>query len=331
MKPDLGAVHVNRPLTNISIAYIQGATNFVAAEVFPVIPVNNQSDRYFKYNKSDFRRDEMKKRAPGAESAGGGYAIDNTPSYYCDLWAYHKDVADVIRSNSDAPLNPDRDATIFCTQKALIRREKIFAANFLTTSVWATDVAGVAASPSGSQVLQWNDAASTPIDDIQAGTTAILRSTGFKPNRLVLGYEVFAKLKNHPDIIDRVKFTQGIADNQTVRVNQQALAYLFDVERVLVMEASEDTSAEGSTTEANAFIGGKKALLCYAAPQPSLQLPSAGYTFSWTGYTGAGPDGNRVKRFRMDALASDRVEIEMALDMKVVASDCGYFFNSVVA
>ena len=59
--------------------------------------------------------------------------------------------------------------------------------------------------------------------------------------------------------------------------------------------------------------------------------PSAGYSFSWNGYLGAGPDGNRVKQFRMENLASDRVELEIAFDMKLVAADLGYFFNGIVA
>ena len=70
MKPTPSAVHVNRPLTNISIACIQEARNFIAAEAFPVVPVQNQSDRYFIYSAADFHRDEMQLRAPGTEKIG---------------------------------------------------------------------------------------------------------------------------------------------------------------------------------------------------------------------------------------------------------------------
>jgi len=52
---------------------------------------------------------------------------------------------------------------------------------------------------------------------------------------------------------------------------------------------------------------------------------------SWKGYLGASNDGMRVKRFRMEELASDRVEIEMAYSHKLVASDLGVFFNNCVA
>ena len=45
--PTRGDVHVNKPLTNISIAYMQMAENFIADKVFPNISVAKQSDRYF--------------------------------------------------------------------------------------------------------------------------------------------------------------------------------------------------------------------------------------------------------------------------------------------
>jgi hypothetical protein len=38
-----------------------------------------------------------------------------------------------------------------------------------------------------------------------------------------------------------------------------------------------------------------------------------------------------MKRFRMEQLASDRIEIEMAIDEKIVAPDLGMFINNAVA
>ena len=124
-QPTLQDVHVNRPLTNISVAYLQEAAGveFVADKAFPAVPVENKSDLYYTYARADFNREKMQKRALSTESAGTGYNLNSTGTYNCDVWSLHKDVDDQIRSNSDSPLAPDRDATIFLTQKALIRRE----------------------------------------------------------------------------------------------------------------------------------------------------------------------------------------------------------------
>lgn len=317
--PVPGDVHVNTPLTNISIAYLQDATNFIATKVFANIPVTKQSDRYYTYDRGEFNRDEMKERAPGTESAGGSYDLDNTPTYFARVYAFHKDIPDQVRANADAVVSPDREATEYVTHKALIKREKLFAANYFVTGVWTNET-----TPAN----LWDTASGTPIEDVRGAKTTVLESTGFEPNTLVLGKPVYDALVDHPDIVDRIKY--GQTPGQPATANLEALMKLLEIERILVMKAIENTAVEGATAS-HSFIGGKHALLCYAAPRPGIMTPTAGYTFSWTGFLGAGQEGNRIKRFRMEALESDRVEIQMAFDPKLVAADLGYFFLSVVS
>lgn len=328
--PTQSDVHVNRPLTNISIATIQSATNFIASRVFPIVPVQKQSDAYFVYDNAYWNRDEMKVRAPSTESEGSGYSVDPSNTYYAPVYAFHKDIPDQVRANADVPLNPDREATEYVTLKALIKREKLFATGFMAGSIWTGyDYDGVASSPSTNQVLQWNDASSTPIEDVWAAKAYILSQTGFEPNRLVLGYNVYEKLINHPDLVDRIKY--GQVPGRVAMVDTSELAQVFKVEEVLVMRAIENTGLEAGTASHSFIAGGKSAMLCYATPSPSIMQPSAGYIFSWTGYTGAGPEGNRIKRLRMDHLNSDRVEIEMAFHMKVISTALGAFWDTLVA
>jgi len=96
---------------------------------------------------------------------------------------------------------------------------------------------------------------------------------------------------------------------------------------VLIGGAVQNVAAEKATADMQ-FIFSNAALLVYAAPRPSLMLPSAGYTFSWTGYTGAGADGLRMSRMRVDLRRCDRVEGELAYDQKQVAADLGFFVDS---
>lgn len=328
MNPTPGDVHVNTPLTNISIAFLQNASNFVATRVFPNIPVSKQSDRYYVYARGDFNRDEMQERAPATESAGGGYTLDNTPTYFANRFSFHKDIPDEVRANADAALNPDREATAFVTHKALIKREKLWVANYFATSIWSNEYAGVASSPTGSQKLQWNDANSTPIEDVRLGKRTIAQSTGFEPNKLVVGRAVFDALLDHPDIIDRIKY--GQTAGAPAMAGADVLAKLFGVDEVMVMNAVENTAKEGQAAS-HSFIGGKNCLLTYATPAPGLMTPTAGYTFSWTGLLGSGAEGNRIRSFRMEPLNADRVEIDMSFDLKLVSADLGAFWNGIVA
>lgn len=329
-QPTLGDVHVNRPLTNISVAYSQVAAGveYVADRAFPAIPVEKQSDLYYTYNRGDFNRDEMQVRGLASESAGGGYKVDSTGTYSAIQWSLHKDIDDRIRANSDTPLAPDRDATIYLTQQALTRRERIWATKFFGTSIWTNGLAGQATSDS-THVIFWDLASSTPIEDMRAAkTTMRLSSGGFAPNIAVFSRPVFDKLVDHPDFIDRMKAGQtpgGPAVNNRVR-----MAEILELDEVLVMDAVYNSAQEGAT-ESNLFIGGKSAGLFYRPANPGLMTPSAGYTFNWTGLIGqTGGAGLRIKTFRMEQLASDRVEIDSAFDMVKVGADLGFFFSNVV-
>lgn len=328
MQPTPGDVHVNAPLTNISVAFIQSASDFVAAKVFPNIPVQKQSDRYYIYNRGDFNRDEMELRAPGTESAGSGYSLDNTPTYFAEQYSLHKDIPDQVRANADAALNPDREATIFVTTKGLIKREKIFVNKYFKTGVWGTDITGVNSAPGANQVLRWNDAASDPILNVRNAKRAIRQSTGFEPNKLVLGRAVYDALVDHPEIIDRVKY--GQTAGAPAKGTLAALATLFEIEEILVMNAIENTAKEGQAATHD-FIGGKHAMLVHSAMAPGLMTPTGGYTFSWTGLMGNGIEGNRIRQFRLEREGVDRVELDFCFDMKLVAPELGYFFNTIVA
>lgn len=317
-QPSISSVHVSRPLTNISIAYVQQQTSFVADQVFPNIPVTKSRDSYYAYDRSFWNRDEMAVRAPGTESSSAGYEVNADQSYYTPVRGFKVPIPDQQVSDQDDVLDARTDATEFATLKALLHREKNWADNFFTTGVWATDDTS----------QDWSDAASEPIEVIRTAKRTVQQTTGFKPNTLVLGKEAYDVLVDHPDIIDRVKY--GQTAGRPARGTLEALQDLFEIERILVMEAIINNAAEG-LTESNAFIAGANALLCYVNPTPRRRMPSAGYTFSWTGYLGATDRGYRIKNYRDEPKAADIVEIEMAFDQKLIGADLGYFFSAVTS
>ena len=331
--PTQSDLHVSAPLTNISVAYIQSEDTYVADKVFPRVPVQKQSDLYWKYHKSEWRRQDVERRAPSTETPGVGWSV-TTDSYFAHIYGVHKDIDDQLRSNADSAFNLDRDATKFITNQLLLKRDQDWVSTYFQAGVWDHEQTGVDATPSGAQFLRWNEDGSDPIGDVTSAVIDLRENTGYAPNKLVMGPRVIHALRHHPDILDRIKYTQrGI-------VTEDLLASLFGVSKILVTWATEVAPIDGrryqdpNVGDDNAtyqFMTGNHALLCYSNPSPSLMTPSAGYTFTWNGYLGGNDRGIRVKRFRMEPIASDRIEAEMTYDMKVVASDVGFFFNTAVA
>lgn len=330
-QPTVQQVHVQAALTQIAVAYLQDESYYVADKVFPVVPVQFQSDVYFSFSKDDFFRDEAQQRADATESAGGGFnlsANSGTNSYNALVWAYHKDLGAQTRRNADPAVNMDIAVSKFTMQKLMIRRERVWAQKYLANGLWGTDIAGAASTGAG-QAIYWNDDANgDPFTDIANGQTTVLQNTGYEANTLLLGWPVYQALRKHPLVIDRIKYTTR-AD--AVKITPDLLAAAFDVERVLVSKAVYNAAAEGAAGSYS-FISGKDALLCHAAPEPGLMLPSAGYTFAWSGFTGLNTMGVRVAQIPMPWLGLEtvRTEGEMAFDMKAISLDLGYHFSGIV-
>lgn len=309
-------VHVDQLLTNVSIGYSNAG--YIADQIFPVVPVDKQSDKYLTYDKSHWFRNEAKIRATGTKSERGGWNY-SSDTYFCDRFSYGHEIYDEERDNADNAFQLDSDAAEFATDKILMQREVAFASGFFTTSVWGTDKTG------GTDFTRWSDyAGSNPLVDVSDWMDTIEASIGREPNRLVIGKQVWSKLKWHPDLIDTIKYTQR------AQMGLELAATLFEVERILVGRAIYTTSPEGTAEASVSYsrIWGKHALLIYVPNTPSLRQPAAGYTFTWQRV----PQSLRyIKRMRDEEREADIIEANAYYDHKVTGAAAGLFGSTVIA
>lgn len=305
----------------MSLAFKQDAEGFVADKVFPAIEVEKQSDKYFVFDKGAFFRDDAKLRGSHEESVGSGYTLSND-SYFCDIYALHKDIARPDRSNTDAPLNQDRSAVEFVTNSLLIRKEKLFAAAAFAVSVWDTTVVG-------SSTLQWDDyLQSDPIRAVDAAKLEILQRTGKIPNTLVVGMKVHLALKEHPDVVDRIKYTSSRV------ATEEVIAGLLGVQRYVVPYALADDAPDGRSSAASLsfMLSTRSALLVYTPAAPGIETPMAGAGFHWKGSPDMPrPSGMVMRKLPMDLKQSDRIEGEISLAYKITSSALGVFWSNIVA
>ncbi len=324
-------VHIDTPLSNLTLAYAQSQTNFVADKVFPTVGVARQSDKYYIYDRANMNRTgDVKKLAPRTEVNRIGMTISNS-SYFADVYGLGMDFDEQTIANEDEVLNIRSAGAETLAMRLMIHREENFATTFFSTGVWGTEVAG-AASGAGTPVY-WNDYTnSTPITDVTDARRAMqLKSGGYKPNTMVVGKVTRDELINHPDILARLN--GGSTVSNPALITDAKLAEIFEVENFFVMEAVNNTAVEGAA-ESNAFIGGKHALLCHTPSSAGLMTPAAGMTFAWNNIPGANNLGITVESFSDDALKrqqiAEHIQVKMSYDMKVVGADLGYFFKDIV-
>lgn len=312
-----GDVHVNEPLSNIVVAYMQDPRNFIAGNAVATVPSLKQSDIYYTFDRSYFNRSEMGVRAPGTESRGAGFAVDVDTPFYCPVASVHVDIPDEVRVNQDNMLNIEMAVSEFLARQALIYKEKKFVNTFFKDGVWAS-----------SKDVNWSGDTDNPITDVRAAKTVMAQKTGgFEPNVMVVSRKVLDVILDHPDIIQRLD--SGQTPNGPAMADLDKLKLIFGLDEIYVVKSVENTAAEG-LAENNAFIGGDHCLLMYKTSAPAIMLPSAGYNFSWTGFDGAGPNGTRITSWYKDDIKSTRYEIESAFDMKLIGSDLGYMFPNAI-
>jgi len=331
LSPTGSDLYVSSPLTNVAIAWKrQNREDFVADRVFPIVPVQQQGGKYWKFHRPDWRRTKAQVRAPSTESVGIGWRT-TTDVYYADVYAVHADIDDRTRANADSIFRLDRTFTEQVMNDLHLRREKDWNAAFFGTGKWGRDLTGVTGTPSTDQFVKFSEAASTPVEDFRGWRRGFKRITGLDANGVVMGPSVEDTLLDHAAIIERIKYTQRGT------ISRDLLASFLGIGTIYVPEAVEVTSPEKADLTADAddatyeFIGSEDAMLMvHTTGSPSRETPSAGYTFSWAGLIGSSREGIRTKKFRMENLASDRIEGEMAYDMRVTAKELGWYFASVV-
>lgn len=329
-------VHIDAPLTNLTLAYLQSADNFIADKVFPIVDVDKQSDKYYIYDRENFNRSGQRKQlAPRTRPERIGMSLSND-NYFADVFGLATDFDEQTLANEDAALETRAMGAQMLIHNMLIDREKDFVTNFFSDGIWGTNWDGVANADNdtAAEVTNWDDYTnSTPIVDVRRlARTVQLKSGGFKPNTMVVTKAVRDVLVDHPDILARLN--GGATVSNTALITDAKLAEIFEVERFFVMEAIENTAAEGAT-ESNSFIGGNDVLLCYTPSSAGLRSPAAGLTFAWNSLPGVSNLGVTVESFTGDFLRvegiAEEIHVKMAYDQKIVGPDLGGFINSVLA
>ena len=302
--------HIDRWLTNVSIAYMQSERDFVASKISDPIPVLKQSDLILTWTKEDWFRDEARLIAPATETPGGSINLDPNKTYFCSEYGFHEDVPIQVEANADPPLSIRLAVAKLVVQKLLIKGDRLLADAIFKAGVWGTDDA----------TKDWSDyGTSVPIIDHEDAKDTIHKTTAKDPQTALYGRETWKKLKHHPDLIERIRYVQrGV-------ITVDLIAALFEIPRVVVAQTIRSTNIEGAAS-VYAYMYGKHALLMHQLRTPTLMDATAFMSFKWRAL---GLDA-RIRRFFLDKTRVNRIEGFMNIDHVVTASDLGYLSASAL-
>lgn len=321
----------NKYLTNLSMAYFANPADFVATKIFPICPVAQSSSYYYVFSREDLARDNVA-RKPTFGKVQPAVMGQTDQTYKCEVDQIIVGIdqigaLDFQRAGAPGVADPRRAKVRFASEQMLLHQDVLFAKNYFKGGVWTNEWEGVASSPSTKQFLKFSDSNFDPVNFFDDRKKEIRQVGRREPNKLCLGIEAFNALKNHGDIIERVKYT-GSTANPAV-VNAKVLAELFGLEEVLVLESTYNAAGLGETEDMQFICDPKGALLCYTTPAPAIDEPSAGYIFTWD-MLGNGQHVAFDQYEGEKGTHSEFIEGLMSSDMKKTSDDLAIYFKTCV-
>lgn len=258
-------------LTQVARGYKNAA--YVGNALFPVVPVGLRGGNIIEFGKESFRLYSTA-RAPGSRVAVAQFGYAGKPYALTD----HSinglvPIEHLQEAANQAPsINLATGAVNFARDIILKRLEIDQATIARTAGTYASSNKVTLSSTS-----QWSDYSGTsdPIRDVDDYKDAIRAKVGLMPNTILLSAAVFKKVKNHPKILDRIKYTGR--ESATAEI----LAGLFDIENVIIGNSIYQ-DADGNMVD----VWGKDVVLAYTDTSPvgNMGAPSYGYTYQLSGY-----------------------------------------------
>jgi hypothetical protein len=286
--------------------------DMVGGELFPDVPVDQRGGQIIEFSREDFRL-YATGRAPGSNTKRVQYG------YLGKLFALKQHALEGVvpfELMQEANAVPGIDLGRVAVNKT---QNIIFLSHEKQASDRALDEANYAATNkvtlAGTD--QWSDFVnSDPSGDIEDGKEAIRSQIGRRPTTAVIGAAVFAKLGQHPKILDRIKYTSRDV------VTTELLAALWGLKRVRVGDAVFMNDA-GALVD----VWGKKVVLAFTETGPlrDMGLPSYGYTYRLRAHP-------IVEVPYQDRNAKSWVyPVTDELDPQIAGADAGYLISAAVA
>jgi len=294
---------VDPVLTQLARGYKNAA--FVGTKLFPLVTVEKEGGKIPQFSKESFKiyNTERALRAnSNVISPEGKTTIDYALTEH-DL-SYPMDYREVAEDITPLKIH----ATEVVTDGIQLRLEKLIAdicQNLVTFPVGNKVTLGTGS--------KFDDATSDPFAVFDIGKEAVRSKIAKRPNVCVIGASSYKALKNHPSIVDRIKYTQHAV------ITPELLRQLLDFEQLYVGDSVYSDDA-GNFID----IWGDNVILAYVPTKESnversYYEPAFAYTLR--------KKGNPV----VDTYdAEGKVQFVRNTDIftpKVVGSEAGYLIN----
>ncbi len=320
-------------LTNVCLSYFQNAAGYVARKVFPIVPVPISSAHFYEFDKGDLARDNVARKPEFGRVSPGIYG-KREKFYHCEVDQVITGIdqistLDFQRTNAPAVIDPRRVKVRWVAEQMNIHLDRVWAGKYFNPASWTHVYTGVnTGTPGDSQFWCFDSANSDPVTFFSRLRNRMILSGLREPNKMVLGANAFVALTNNPSILERIKYQCSEANPANVTAN--VLAQLFGLDEIVVAKSVYNAAPYGAPDDIRFICDPNDALLTYTTSTPSIDEPSAGYTFTWD-MLGNGQYTSVQQYLGEGGTHTEFIEGLLCTDPEITSADLGVFLRGAVS
>jgi hypothetical protein len=250
------AVVVNPILSLTVTRFMQDPKAFVGMRLFPIFMTAEQAATYYVFDAENVLGVPTNiRRGPSAPYARITTKL-SSDLYGTQEYGIEVPVDDKTRRKYAKAINADKAAVMRGGATILINHE-----------LRVNQVVMAAGISHANVTTQWDTAGSNPVTDVNAAREFLHDQTGMEMNYMQVNRDTFNVLKEHPVILDKIKYTQrGV-------VTEEILQAVFGVAQFVVAGSLQATNNEGQTLTP-AAIWGDSTILAIVNPSDDMESPN---------------------------------------------------------
>ncbi len=268
-------VHTNAVLTGFGIRYKNAM--YAAGAISPNVPVDKLSNLFRTFGADVWYRDEAEEVAAGDPSPTVSFDL-STGNYRTVMYKIKMPIPQDVRDNADSDIQMQAMASELVAEKMLLRKE------IQTASIVFEDTAGTTwGGDSIAAGARWDTSGANIVKNVDDAMDTVEDATGgARPNKMIVGANVWKAMKRDPSLIG---YVFAGADSGPKLLTKQNIAAVFELDEIIVGRAYKNTNVEGNATQTKTRIWGNSVWLGFVDSNPNMLSPTALKTFQWKQYT----------------------------------------------
>ena len=322
---------IDEALTSYALGIWQSDEGFVADKVFRPLTVEAESGHYYVFDSASI------------DVPTAGVVAENSMAPEIKLPELSEDTYRIKREGNGVWVSDQSvqragingfDAFKFASRVQLrglkVTKEKRFFDKYFKTNAWETDWKGVTGTPSTNGLVQWDQAAPTPIRDLRKAVAKVKLLIGAKPTTLTIVEDAWNALIEAQQTLDTMSaLTGNLSGNfDSSMVTQDLVARAIGIDEIIVASAVYRPK-DGAAAQP---FASKNALLTYSPKVGVTDIftPSSGVIFQHADVGGMG-DVGRVATHYFSERYSTWMDAFFNVDMKLTLKKGGLYLYNIIA